>query len=140
MIPQQRPAFFQRNQRRENRPEACSRASRHGSGGIERAEQNDCKRFFFYRPAALFRCHDTFIAGQVSTGGAFYGIDSTIGVPFIIGNKGVEKLVELSIEDEEKALLRHCAWHVNQKLRPFGFGRPYHVTMQRSGRFLPFVL
>lgn len=32
---------------------------------------------------AITMGHDTFIAGQVSTGGAFYGIDSTIGVPFI---------------------------------------------------------
>jgi hypothetical protein len=28
-----------------------------------------------------------------STGGAFYGIDSTIDVPFIMGNKGVENIV-----------------------------------------------
>jgi malate/lactate dehydrogenase len=63
--------------------------------------------------------HDTFIAGQVSTGGAFYGIDSTIGVPFIIGNKGVENIVELPIDEEEKALLVQCAQHVNRKLSAF---------------------
>ncbi|WP_417910288.1 hypothetical protein [Candidatus Electronema sp. PJ] len=50
---------------------------------------------------------------------AFYGIDCTIGVPFIIGNKGVENIVELPIEEEEKALLVQCAQHVNHKLSSF---------------------
>ncbi|WP_417912721.1 malate dehydrogenase [Candidatus Electronema sp. TJ] len=68
---------------------------------------------------AITMGHDTFIAGQVSTEGAFYGISSTIGVPFIIGNKGVENIVELPMTEEEAALLRQCAQHVNRKLRPF---------------------
>ncbi|XCN71794.1 MAG: hypothetical protein Q3M24_15960 [Candidatus Electrothrix aestuarii] len=68
---------------------------------------------------AITMGHDTLIAGQVHAGGAFYGIDSTIGVPFIMGNKGVEKIVELPMVEEEKALLKQCAEHVNQKLKPF---------------------
>ena len=68
---------------------------------------------------AITMGHDTLIAGQVSTGGAFHGINSTLGVPFIIGNKGVENIVEMPMSVEEKILLEQCAEHVNQKLKPF---------------------
>ncbi|WP_446012038.1 lactate/malate family dehydrogenase [Candidatus Electrothrix sp.] len=68
---------------------------------------------------AITMGHDTLIAGQVRTEGAFYGIDSTIGLPFIIGNKGVENIVELPIVEEEEEMLQQCAQHVNQKLQPF---------------------
>jgi malate dehydrogenase len=68
---------------------------------------------------AITMGHDMFIAGQVSTGGAFHGIDSTIGVPFIIGNKGVESIVDHPIAADEKSLLMQCAQSVNHKLSLF---------------------
>jgi malate dehydrogenase len=63
--------------------------------------------------------HDTFITGQLSLEGEFYGIHGTLGVPFIIGNKGVERIVEISLSGEEEKLLKHNADLINQKINKF---------------------
>ncbi|MBN2416338.1 hypothetical protein JXO52_10875 [bacterium] len=68
---------------------------------------------------ALTTGHDAFISGQLTTKGAFHGIDSTIGVPFILSNQGVEKIVEIGLSDPEKQLLCRCAENVNKKLAPY---------------------
>lgn len=68
---------------------------------------------------ALTSGHDTFISGQMSIEGEFYGIHSTIGVPLIIGNQGVEEIVEISLTEEEKKLLVQNAHNISQKLNKF---------------------
>ncbi|GJQ59036.1 MAG: L-lactate dehydrogenase 2 [Candidatus Scalindua sp.] len=60
--------------------------------------------------------HDTFISGQIKLEGEFYGIYGTIGVPFLIGNCGVEKVLEIPLEREEKQLLIKNAKNINQKI------------------------
>lgn len=65
---------------------------------------------------ALTTGHDAFISGQLTTKGEFHGIDSTIGVPFILSNQGVDKIMEIKLSDQEKVLLSRCAENVNRKL------------------------
>lgn len=60
--------------------------------------------------------HDAFISGQVKLEGEFYGISGTIGVPFVIGNQGLEKVVEIPLDREEKQLLIQNAKNINQKI------------------------
>ncbi|MBC8427674.1 hypothetical protein H8D98_00280 [bacterium] len=60
--------------------------------------------------------HDAFISGQISVEGEFYGIHSTIGIPFVIGNQGVEEIVEIPLAEEEKELLFQNADNVKQKI------------------------
>lgn len=63
--------------------------------------------------------NDTFICGQLAVKGEFYGIHGTLGLPFVIGNQGVERIVEVAMSDEEQALLRQSAEFINEKLAPF---------------------
>ena len=60
--------------------------------------------------------HDTFISGQIKLEGEFYGIYGIIGVPFVVGNLGVEKILEIPLEREEKHLLIQNAKNINQKI------------------------
>ncbi len=60
--------------------------------------------------------HDTFISGQIKLEGEFCGIYGTIGVPFLVGNCGVEKVLEIPLEIEEKQLLKKSAKNINQKI------------------------
>lgn len=47
-----------------------------------------------------------------------YGMnDIYLGVPVILGRKGIEKIIELQLNDEEKALLDESAEHVRQVMR-----------------------
>src|SRR5690554_4658609 len=47
-----------------------------------------------------------------------YGMnDIYLGVPVILGKKGIEKIIELQLNDEEKALLDESAEHVRQVMR-----------------------
>ncbi len=62
---------------------------------------------------------DALISGQIVLEGEFYGINSTIGVPFVIGNRGVERVIEISISEEEKALLFENAKNVQKKIDLF---------------------
>ena len=44
-----------------------------------------------------------------------YGIDGLfVGVPVILGNGGVEKVIEISLTDDEKAQLAHSAAAVRE--------------------------
>ena len=46
-----------------------------------------------------------------------YGLnDICIGVPVILGKGGIEKIIELDMNDEEKALLETSAEHVREVL------------------------
>ncbi len=60
--------------------------------------------------------HDAFISGQIKLEGEFYGIHGIIGVTFVAGNMGVEKVLEIPLEKEEKQLLIQNARNINQKI------------------------
>ena len=60
--------------------------------------------------------NDTLISGQISVEGEFYDITSTIGVPFVIGNKGVERIINLAIDKDEKILLSRAASEIQNKI------------------------
>jgi malate dehydrogenase len=56
---------------------------------------------------------DALIAGQIALEGEAYGIHGTIGVPFVVGNRGVDRVFQLPMDDTERDLLvesaRRCA-------------------------------
>lgn len=60
--------------------------------------------------------HDALISGQIRLEGEFYGIHGTIGVPFLVGNMGVEKVLEITLLAEEQQLLIQSAKNINQKI------------------------
>lgn len=60
--------------------------------------------------------NDALISGQIKLEGDFYDIQSTIGVPFVVGNQGVDRIIEIQMEEEEKSLLCQCAQFVNEKI------------------------
>ena len=60
--------------------------------------------------------HDAFISGQIKLEGEFYGMYGTLGVPFVVGNSGVEKVLEIPLEREENQLLMQNAKIINQKI------------------------
>jgi malate dehydrogenase len=60
--------------------------------------------------------NDALISGQIKLEGDFYGIHSTIGVPFVVGNQGVDRIIEIPLTDDEKELLCRCAENVNKKI------------------------
>ncbi|HDQ44399.1 MAG TPA: malate dehydrogenase [bacterium] len=62
---------------------------------------------------------DALISGQISLEGEFYGIHSTIGVPFVIGNQGVDRIIQPHLDPEEKTLLCESAERVGEKIRRF---------------------
>ena len=61
--------------------------------------------------------NDAPIAGQISLAGEFYGIHTTIGTPFVIGNQGVDRVIELPLDDDEKTLLLSSAEKIQQKIQ-----------------------
>jgi malate dehydrogenase len=60
--------------------------------------------------------HDTLVSGQLTVEGEFHGIHSTLGVPFVIGNQGVERIIELSLDAEEVDLLTQSAVVIQEKI------------------------
>jgi malate dehydrogenase len=63
--------------------------------------------------------NDALISGQIVLEGEFYGIHGTIGVPFVIGNQGVDRVIEIVISEEEKALLIQNAQNIQNKIKRF---------------------
>jgi malate dehydrogenase len=55
----------------------------------------------------------------VNIQGEFYGIHGPLGVPLIIGNQGVEQIVEIKLTKEEKTALVQNAQNINKKLEKF---------------------
>ena len=53
----------------------------------------------------------TFLAGEYGIHGVF------MGVPAVIGRNGVERILEVPLEDEEKAALQRSAEHVRKLMR-----------------------
>ncbi len=60
---------------------------------------------------------DVLVSGQVALEGEAYGIHGTIGVPFVIGNSGVDRVFELPIDNVEEGLLCEAAGHILEKTR-----------------------
>lgn len=62
---------------------------------------------------------DVLVSGQVALEGEAYGIQGTIGVPFVVGNRGVDRVFELPIADDERQLLRESARLCGEKIKRF---------------------
>jgi malate dehydrogenase len=62
---------------------------------------------------------DALIAGQVKLEGDFHGLHSTIGVPFVVGNQGVSRVIDLYLTEEEEELLIQSAHNVQEKIDAF---------------------
>ncbi len=62
---------------------------------------------------------DALVSGQLAIEGEVYGIHGTIGVPFVVGNRGVDRIFELPMDDAERKLLAESARRVREKLAPF---------------------
>jgi len=63
--------------------------------------------------------NDSLVSGQLTLEGEFYGITGTLGVPFVIGNQGVERVIKLAVAEDEKRLLLRNAESVQEKLKPY---------------------
>ena len=59
---------------------------------------------------------DSLISGQITLEGEFHGIHSTIGTPFVVGNKGVDRVINLHIDEDEETLVRQCAESIQSKI------------------------
>jgi malate dehydrogenase len=62
---------------------------------------------------------DALVSGQVAIDGEAYGIYGTIGVPFVVGNRGVDRIFELPMDDEERTLLHASARCIQEKIAPY---------------------
>ena len=60
--------------------------------------------------------NDVLISGQIALEGEVYGLRSTIGVPFVVGNQGVDRIFEIPMAPDERTLLCDCARAVQEKL------------------------
>lgn len=62
---------------------------------------------------------DVLVSGQIALEGEAYGIHGTIGVPFVVGNKGVDRVFELPIDAAERQLLCESARLCSEKIAHF---------------------
>ena len=62
---------------------------------------------------------DVLVSGQITLDGEAYGIHGTIGVPFVVGNRGVDRVFELPLSDDERSLLCDSAARVQEKIARF---------------------
>jgi len=62
---------------------------------------------------------DVLVSGQIALDGEAYGIRGTIGVPFVVGNQGVDRVFELPLSDSERRLLCDSAVRVREKTARF---------------------
>ena len=63
--------------------------------------------------------HDALIAGQIRVDGGVYGLHGVVGLPLVIGNKGVEEIVELALDEAERNLLIASAQSIEEKIAPW---------------------
>lgn len=61
---------------------------------------------------------DVLVSGQVALEGEAYDIHGTIGVPFVVGNRGVDRVFELPMDAAERRLLCESARLCGEKIRP----------------------
>lgn len=62
---------------------------------------------------------DVLVSGQVALEGEAYGIHGIIGVPFVVGNRGVDRVFELPIDNAERTLLCESARLCSEKISRF---------------------
>jgi malate/lactate dehydrogenase len=62
---------------------------------------------------------DVLVSGQVALEGEVYGIHGTIGVPFVVGNRGLDRVFELPIDDAERRLLCEAARRCGDKFERY---------------------
>jgi len=62
---------------------------------------------------------DALVSGQVALDGEAYGIHGTIGVPFVVGNRGVDRVFELPMDAAERNLLCESARLCREKMIRF---------------------
>ena len=62
---------------------------------------------------------DALVCGQVALDGGAYGIRGAIGVPFVVGNRGVERVFELPLTQIERRMLCESAASVNAKIKRY---------------------
>lgn len=62
---------------------------------------------------------DALVSGQLALDGEVYGIYGTIGVPFVVGNRGVDRVFELPLDETERRLLCESAAAVQAKIEPY---------------------
>jgi malate dehydrogenase len=62
---------------------------------------------------------DALVSGQVALDGEAYGIRGTIGLPFVVGNRGVDRVFELPLEPVERKRLCETAKTVSEKLAAY---------------------
>lgn len=62
---------------------------------------------------------DVLVSGQVGLEGEAYDIHGTIGVPFVVGNRGVDRVFELPLADAERKLLCESARLCGEKIAQF---------------------
>ena len=62
---------------------------------------------------------DALVSGQIALDGDAYGIHGTVGVPFVIGNRGVDRVFELPMDDGERRLLQRAAADIQSKIAPY---------------------
>jgi malate dehydrogenase len=61
------------------------------------------------------------IPSAVYTQGEYGYHDLFLGVPAVLGRKGVEKIIEMDLNDEEKAMLDHSAEAVRSVVEVLGY-------------------
>ena len=62
---------------------------------------------------------DALVSGQIALEGEVYDLSGAIGVPFVIGNQGVDRVFELPLTDAERTALRAAAVEIRKKIEPF---------------------
>jgi len=62
---------------------------------------------------------DVLVSGQIALDGEAYGIHGTIGVPFVVGNQGVDRVFELPLPEDERRLLCESAARVQERIARF---------------------
>ncbi len=59
---------------------------------------------------------DVLVAGQVVLEGDFYGLTGPLGVPVIVGQSGVQRVVEIPLTAEEKKQVKATSKRINDKV------------------------
>ena len=62
---------------------------------------------------------DALVSGQIALDGEVYDIRGTVGVPFVVGNLGVDRVFELPLTEAERSQLCNCATAIRAKTLPF---------------------
>jgi malate dehydrogenase len=110
----------------KERIDAISARTRDGGGEIVKLLKSGSA---YYAPAAatvdmvraVFSDEKKLIPASAYLDGA-YGIkDLYIGVPVVLGGKGVEKVIELKLDNDEMAMLRKSAETYKEFLKIIGY-------------------